>query len=76
MSFNRHFGPERKAQGFRSQAHLDAFYAYYDHTKACAACQTRGKPVYIFDCWHETQNRCDEAKRLDAIERSLSGAEG
>lgn len=41
----REFTPARQAQGFRSQAHLDAFYRHYDHTHACVDCGQPG-PVY------------------------------
>lgn len=38
----RIFTPARMAQGFRDQAHLDAFYVYYDHVQAGRAAGTSG----------------------------------
>lgn len=67
----RNFTQARKEQGFKSQAHLDAFFRYYDHTKACAECQKPGPGVWLDDGFQPTQNRCDEAKRLDRA--SFSG---
>lgn len=65
-SFTRIFNEARKAQGFRSQAHLDAFFASYDHTKNCADCKAKDGGVWLDDGWQPTEGRCDEAKRLDA----------
>lgn len=65
--FNRVFTEQRKAQGFKSQAHLDAFYAYYDHTQTCAECQKPGRGMLLDDGWQPTLNRCAEAVRLQAI---------
>ena len=63
--FGRTFNQQRKEQGFRSQAHLDAFYMYFDHTKACAECQKPGKGALFDDGYQPTHNRCDIALELD-----------
>ena len=62
----RVFDAARKAQGFRSQRHLDAFYRYYDHTQECSACHARDGYVLLDDGYQPTSGRCDEAQRLDA----------
>jgi hypothetical protein len=65
--FTRTFNAARREQGFKSQAHLDAFYAAYDHEKACAACQRPGTPYETTDGGlMATSARCEEGKRLDA----------
>jgi hypothetical protein len=62
----RTFTAARQAQGFRSQAHLDAFYVAYDHVKGCSEC---GQPagVWLDDGWQPAETRCAEARRLDAL---------
>ena len=65
---DRHFDEGRQAQGFRSQAHLDAFFAHFDHVKACGACKALDSHVLLDDGWQPTQGECAEAKRLLAIE--------
>lgn len=60
----RVFDDQRKAQGFRSQAHLDAFYTYYDHRQACAECSLPGPSVWLFDGWQPTLQECAEGRRL------------
>lgn len=67
IRFGREFNQARKDQGFKSQAHLDAFYAAYDHTKVCAECQKPGTPVELDDGMQPTMARCEEGRRLDAI---------
>jgi hypothetical protein len=37
-TFSREFNEARRQQGFRSQAHLDAFLAYHDHASTCGEC--------------------------------------
>lgn len=66
-NYGRDFTADRQAQGFRSQDHLDAWYRYYDHTKACAECGP-GKSVWLEGdaSWQPTENRCATAKALDA----------
>lgn len=61
----RTFDAGRKEQGFKSQAHLDAFFAHYDHTKRCAACASLNSHVLLDDGWQPTQGQCDIAKTLD-----------
>ena len=65
--YSRTFDSARKAQGFRSQAHLDAFFAAFDHVRGCAACKARDGYVLLDDGYQPTEGRCDEARRLDAI---------
>jgi hypothetical protein len=65
--FTRTFDAARKAQGFRSQAHLDAFYAYFDHTVSCCkACSALDGYAELDDGLQPTMGQCDEARRLDA----------
>lgn len=64
-TFTRTFDAARQAQGFRSQAHLDAFFALFDHCNACKACAARDGYVELDDGMQPTQGRCDEARRLD-----------
>ena len=66
MPFGRFFDADRKAQGFHSQAHLDDFYAYFDHTQTCAECQKPGRGVELDDCIQPTMNRCELARELDS----------
>lgn len=61
---SRIFTPERKAQGFRDQAHLDAFYRYFDHTKTCTDCGP-GQSVFIDDGWQATFAPCAVGRELD-----------
>lgn len=63
----RIFDAARKAQGFLSQAHLDAFYAYFDHVQNCADCKARDGYVLLDDGYQPTTGMCDEAHRLDAL---------
>jgi len=60
------FDSARQAQGFQSQAHLDAFFAHYDHTTACADCASRNGYVALDDGMQPTMGQCDVARRLDA----------
>lgn len=64
MEFGRVFNAARQAQGFRSQAHLDAFYASYDHGKSCTDCQPS---MFWMDgdaSWQPCTIPCPEAQRL------------
>ena len=63
-SASRQFDEGRKRQGFRDQAHLDAFYRYFDHTKQCAECQKPGPVAWLSDGPQPTMNECNTAKRL------------
>jgi hypothetical protein len=62
----REFTTQRRAQGFRSQAHLDAWYRAYGHTQACPAgiCGTPGLAVPLDDGMQPTVRQCEEAVRL------------
>lgn len=74
MSSNRKFDAARKAQGFRSEAHLAAFFAAFDHVQGCAACKTLNGGVFLDDGWQPTEGRCPEARRLDAATFAASRA--
>ena len=71
-TYSRTFDAARKAQGFASQAHLDAFFALFDHTKSCAACKALDGHIALDDGMQPTSGRCDEARRLDAAMDSVS----
>ena len=75
MAATRTFDAGRQAQGFRSQAHLDAWYVAYDHVKACGKCGQPAAAVWLEGdaSWQPTETRCAEAHRLDAI-ASKAGA--
>jgi hypothetical protein len=64
MTQNRTFDEGRKAQGFRDQAHLDGFYAYYDHTTSCADCAALVGRAWVDDGYMDTRGDCDTAKAL------------
>jgi hypothetical protein len=65
----REFNPARKVQGFRDQAHLDAFYAYLDHRNACPECGQPGPGYDAPDGWQPTETICPEGTRLMNQER-------
>ena len=73
MTFTREFTQARKAQGFTSQAHLDAFYTQYDHVSTCADCKALDGHVLLNDGWQPTQGRCVEGRRLEALYFSQKG---
>jgi hypothetical protein len=61
----RLFDQQRKEQGFKSQADLDAWFAYYDHTCACAECQKPGKGMYLSDnSYQPSRNTCEIGQQL------------
>jgi hypothetical protein len=64
MMMTQEFTAARKEQGFRSQADLDAFFAYHDHTEDCAECHLPGTSVFIDNGFQPTQHRCAAAKEL------------
>lgn len=64
---DRTFTAARQAQGFRSAAHLAAFFAAYDHVQGCAACKARDGYALTDDGYQPTEGRCPEARRLDAV---------
>lgn len=65
----RVFDAGRKAQGFKSQAHLDAFYRAYDHSSSCAACKALDGYALLDDGYQPTSGRCPEGRRLDELAR-------
>ena len=69
--YTRIFDAARASQGFRSQAHLDAFYAAFDHVHACSDCAARDGFVALDDGMQPTSGRCDVAGRLDAETSAL-----
>lgn len=63
--FGREFNTARQQQGFRSQAHLDAFYAYRDHMASCQhGCGKPGSGVWVDDGFQPTVFECEEGQRL------------
>lgn len=71
MTAGRVLTPGRAAQGFRSQAHLDAFYAYYDHVQAGRAagpagcgCGQPGPGYDAPDGWQPTEAICPAGRAL------------
>lgn len=56
----------RRAQGFRSQAHLDAFYAHTDHVRDCAECGTPGPTAWLEGdaSWQPTTRECQTGQAL------------
>lgn len=65
--YTRTFNAARLAQGFRSQAHLDAFFAVSVHVASCAECAARDGYVELDDGIQPTSGRCPEAQRLEAL---------
>lgn len=53
----------RRAQGFKSQEHLDAFNRYYHHSK-CACCQGVTSSNHWNDGYQPAQALCAEGERL------------
>lgn len=66
MSDDRGFDAGRKAQGFESQEHLDAFFKRYDHQSACTKCSSVGGYFPLDDGMQPYLDRCEEGARLDA----------
>lgn len=60
----RTFTTERAAQGFRDQAHLDAFFAHHDHVKACPVCSRVGGAMPLDDGMQPFMDECPEGRRL------------
>jgi hypothetical protein len=71
MDNPREFTQSRKAQGFTSQAHLDAFYAHYDHAQACPVCSRVGGYVPIDDGMQPYRDSCETGKALDRLSLSF-----
>lgn len=63
-TFTRQFDQHRKAQGFSSQAQLDAFFAHYDHVSNCADCAKLDGYVLLSDGYQPTQGECESAQAL------------
>ena len=65
----RTFTEARRRQGFRSQSHLDAFYAHLDHVQTCDECGAPGPAVWLDGSasWQPTVHECDEGARLYQI---------
>lgn len=63
-TYTRKFNEGRRVQGFRSQAHLDAFYRHYDHVKGCTDCTERNSYVDLSDGVQPTQGECPHAQAL------------
>lgn len=65
MTFGRDLTPARRAQGFRSQAHLDAFYRHHDHVRSCPDCGQPAPPMVLGDgSLQPTTTECPEGHRL------------
>jgi hypothetical protein len=64
MTDSRECNEQRKQQGFRDQAHLDANYRYWDHTATCPECQKPGPRFWVGDGMQPTVNRCAVARQL------------
>jgi len=71
-AYTRTFDTARQAQGFRSQAHLDSFFAAFDHAQGCADCKALDGYVLLDDGYQPTEGRCTEARRLDAAVSAVS----
>jgi hypothetical protein len=73
--FNRTFNESRKAQGFRSQEHLDAFFRHFDHQTTCPVCSAPG-PAYWSEAdasWQPTLAApCEEGRAIDLAAQSYS----
>lgn len=63
-TMDRVFDAGRKAQGFKSQAHLDAFFRSYDHTSECSECQKPGRGFETSDGYQPTLNSCPIGSEL------------
>jgi hypothetical protein len=61
----RRFDAARKAQGFKPQAHLDAFFRAYDHTSSCPVCSRAGGHMPLDDGMQPVMGRCAEGLRLE-----------
>jgi hypothetical protein len=66
VNAGRAYDEQRREQGFRSQAHLDAFYASHDHTQACAVCSSIGGYAPYDDGMQPYMNQCEMGRSLYA----------
>lgn len=64
--YGRVYNEARQAQGFKSQVHLDAFFAYYDHAKTCPNCQGM-TGVALDDGFQPVQILCGDGERLYSV---------
>ena len=62
---DRVFDDGRRVQGFKSQAHLDAFFSAYDHTSMCVVCSRVGGHMPLDDGMQPVMGRCAEGLRLE-----------
>lgn len=73
----RTFTKARREQGFQSQEHLDAFYAYLDHQQECTAAGGGCGPgpdawMESDASWQPTLAECPQAKALYQAEMAFS----
>jgi hypothetical protein len=64
---SRKFDEVRRVQGFRSQGHLDAFYAYFDHTHGdCEVCGQSSVAMWLDGSasWQPTVQECEIGRQL------------
>lgn len=61
----RNFTETRKNQGFKSQAHLDAFFTVYDHTSKCEVCTKIAGYIDIGDGMQPYAARCEIGTALE-----------
>ena len=72
--FGRILTDARKAQGFKSQDHLDAFYRSFDHQQSCTVCSTIAGYMELSDGLQPYLGQCDEGAQL--FRESTAKAEG
>lgn len=63
----------RRAQGFKSQDHLDAFYRARDHYVACRVCGTPGPAVPVDDGMQPTELICPQGRALEEESWRVAG---
>jgi len=75
LTGERMFTQARQKQGFRSQAHLDAFFRSYDHERSCAECGKPGPAVWLEGSasWQPTMAQCQTGKDLDQAHFAFLG---
>ena len=62
----RELTAERREQGFKSQKHLDSFYAAFDHTSTCPVCSKIGGYAPYDDGMQPYMDRCDTGRELES----------
>ena len=62
---SRTMNASRRNQGFRTQAHLDAFFRFYDHHRACGVCSSVAGHFELDDGMQPYERRCAEGRRLE-----------